>query len=260
MTKNDRDREIIILEELLKDANALNRSNGAKRKLGKSKLIVNHAWPFVLTTGLTFGAFSALGKTPFIKDSYEASLETKIEIDSIGIEKEYQYYKRNHNKEGTISYVGRWQEREDGLYERETKKYLVNDVEKNLIMRIIKNKDIESFDDVFGTAISSKTEVKSNPTDDELSIIPYIEAVLYYEDKNEVITIVESTKSNVIWTTIWLISNLFANALLYDEIDKISKGKFRENYRKLKDKLDEIYPETDTKEYKKVLKLKKELK
>ncbi|MBQ6494635.1 MAG: hypothetical protein IJI49_01385 [Bacilli bacterium] len=251
-------KEINKLQDEINIINKINNQTKIKRNTIKGLYTLRHILPFILTTGLTFGAFSAFEGTPFKKDSYIATLEVKKNIDSKGVTKIEQKYKRNHNFEGSLSYIGEWTKQDNGTYTRKIKKYLTNDIEENIIENIVNNVDFNSLDDILGTPIIDKTETRNDLTINQINAKPYMQAIIYREDKNNYITITESNKSNIITATIWIIVNLYTNALVYDAIMKETKGKYKKNFEKRLEKINENYPNTNSSEIVKKLELKKE--
>ena len=118
--------------------------------------------------------------------------------------------------------------------------------------------DFNSLDDILGTPIIDKTETRNDLTITQINAKPYMQAIIYREDKNNYITITESNKNNIITTTIWIIVNLYTNALVYDAIMKETKGKYKKNFEKRLEKINENYPNTNSSEMVKKLELKKE--
>ncbi len=235
----------------------INEENSLKRNTIKTGYYLKYLLPYILTTGISFGLFSIIGKAPFIKDSYDATLETKKEIDSYGIMKKEEQYKKNPTIRATITYLTDWEERQNGIFVRERNTYIASEFKEEVIEKIVKNNDITSLEELLGQPISTETQTQYTTNKNNLPHSPYMTAIIYNEDQNSYITITESNKSNVIYTTIWLITTLYANALVYDDIKKATKGKSKEEFKKEMKKIDERYPKVDTSKMTKKLKLDK---
>lgn len=250
--------DIDKLEERINLVNKENRRVSIRRNMLKTGYILKYSLPFILTTGLTFGIFSLFGRKPFVKDSYDATAEIRTEIDNFGIEKEEKEYKRKHNFEGYLSYTSEWKRNDKGTYYREIKKYITTDIEENVIRKIVKDENIESLDDILGTPSVYKVEKKNILTEKDKEKVTYLEAIIYNIDENDFITITETNKSNIVSTTIWIITNLYANALLYDTIKKETNGKFKRSFESHMDTINEEYPNVDTRDLVRKLEYKKE--
>lgn len=229
----------ILINTLLKKRNEIkdkidnyekyNQINIIRRKIIKSALAIDYAFPFILSFIILFNISKKTNNTPFIYDDIEEKEKLELIDTSSGYHEENKYYEDNINSK--IEYSERWKKNEYGLFERKVTSYIlynidINDKEKILSM--------------------SKEEL-------EKCLIPLSENIYtkeYLEEKNKmfledivILTRVkethntkkakESKEENTIFTLIYLA--LFI--LLEKNIKIIDKIIFRD---KIKNKLKEI--------------------
>ena len=221
---------------------------GLKISLRAGQLIA----PYVLTAAITFGGFAALGGMPFIKDDQKKKLEMKKELDSFGNIRYEQQYDSFDSSKGTISYVGKWNKQDDGFYSREIKTYATENIEEDIITKIVNDVDITSLEDVFGAPVSSKLQTQNNLTDEEIQTQPYLEAVMYSKFDDDFIIVKESTSDNIGESILWFVLTLLAE--LIPLFIRLEVSSFDFEY--WVDRIKEKHPLVDTKELTKKLEIK----
>lgn len=242
-------REIEDIEYDIKHSKMANLRISTIRNLKISLVVARLIAPYVLTAGITFGAFSIFN-VPFVRDDIKKLLETKKTMDSRGNIRTEQQYDEYENTKGTISYIGKWEEGQDGFYCRSIKTYVLKDYSEDMIIKLLEDEDIAALDDIFGTPITSKTELSNNLTEADMMIEPYLEAIVYSKDENDYIIIKEPIDDNLGYGLLWFIVTLFAEMIpitirsergTFDfewEVDKIKDAYPRVNREELKRKLE----------------------
>lgn len=198
-----------------------------KRRLAKLLIILKLIYPTVVAGALTAGALTLLGNTPFYRDSKKESLRMKKEIDSLhNVSYECQYEKYD-NAKNTISIVGTWKKLDNGLYERIIETYTIEDLDENKITELLNNQErINSIDELFDEKPIIKKEGKNKLNEDDLYNSPYLQAIIYSEDKNDIIVVKESIKVNILLTVGWVFTTILPAIGLTTLRDKIRKFNF----------------------------------
>lgn len=243
--------EIKQLEFEIKHAKAenfkINMLKGLKISLRFGQLIA----PFAVTAGITFGAFAAMGGTPFILDDQKKYLETKKEMDSLGNIRYEQQYEEFNSTAATISYVSKWEKASDGFYSRDVKTYNINEITEDIITKVINDVDILSLDEMFGKPKSS-VETKNNLTDEELETKPHLQAVMYSKSDDDFIVVKESILANVSITVLWILITIIVEVLPLYYRDEISSFDYYHSIKRIKEK----YPQVNVEELKKKMQIK----
>ena len=228
----------------------VNMLRGLKISLRAGQLVA----PYVLTAGITFGAFAALGGAPFIKDDQKKKLEMKKELDSFGNIRYEQQYDSFDSSKGTISYIGEWKKQDNEFYSREIKTYATENVEEDIVTKIINDIDITSLEDVFGNPISSKIETQNNLTDEEIQTQPYLEAIIYSKFDDDFIIVKEKTGDNIALTLVWFLVTILAELIPLFIRSEVSSFDFEYCVDRIKEK----YPLVDTNELARKLEIKRD--
>ena len=209
--------------------------------------------PYTLTAAITFGGFSVLGGTPFIKDDRKLVLNEKKEFDSLGNIKYEQQYDKFDNINATITYFDKWTKKEDGFYSRETKTYSADKLAKEVIERMINEQDIDSLNELCTKPISSSIQIQNNLTDEEIEQGPFFKAIVYSRDKNDYIIAKESLGEEFGLTTLWLLLLVILEPLTYELRRTYSDFDFNESIHNIKSK----YQLMDVDDFTKKLEIKK---
>lgn len=229
------EKEISKLEYEINHSKISNLKIHMLRALKKSLCTGRLIAPYVLTAYISFQAFSTLGITPFVEDEVTKRLEVKKEIDNLGNISYEEQYGKFDNPIGTISYVGKWNKKVDGFYEREVKTYATGNIEEIIVTKLINDEDITSLDEILGDAISSKKQTRNNLTKEEIEKEPYLQAVIYSEIDDDYIVVKETIEQNMGWTILWfLLTTLieFFPVYLQQEIVSFDYGQSIQNINK----------------------------
>lgn len=210
--------------------------------------------PYFLTAGITFELFHLFGFTPILEDRRIQYLEIKKELDNFGNIRYEEQYDHFNDTKGTISYIGKWQKRQDNFYSREIKTYVTENFSKDITVNFLKNVDITSLDDIFGKPISQKTETKNNLTEEEINKDSYLQAVIYSKSSDDFIIVEESLDMNLFLTLGWIVVTVILESLPYVYRRDFSNFDFDECVEEIKMK----YPYIDIDELFKKIKIKKD--
>lgn len=208
MDKNlkDIDDKIHKIDEEIKwneDINRRNEKNFAKeQRQNKIGLII----PPALTIGFMTFLCSALGATPFKRDSHTVYLKQKTELDNLGNISYEEQYKDFPSKKDTITYVGKWQKGDDGIYFRNVTIYDADKVKQDAIENIVKVGNKKAIEDLSASPLVVHKERQKNITDEELNMKPYIMATIYSEDKSQYTVVKETATENMNGTMFYMMS------------------------------------------------------
>ena len=247
-------KEIQKLEYDIKHAKISNLKINMLRGLKISLRVGQLISPYIVSASITWGVFSALGTTPFITDEYKKSLERKEEINSFGNIKYEEQYDGFESAKGTITYVGMWNKQDDGFYSREIKTYSTENVEKDIIEKIINDIDINSLEDIFGNNVSYKKQIQNNLTDEEIQTQPYLEAIIYSTLDDDFIVVKEELVKNSFYTLLWIFVTILAEIATLFVRKEISSFDFKNCVKKIKEK----HPLIDEEELVKKLEIKRD--
>lgn len=247
--------EIKDLEFKIKHTKVANIKIKGIRNLKISLRFGQKILPYVLIPSVIFGGLSILGATPFHMNDKKYYLSTKQEIDSFGkVRYEYQYQEYK-DVSSIVTYYGKWEKIEEGLYKREIKKYEIDeDIAVNAIEKIIKENNINSLEELLGKPYVEKTETKNNLSDKQINQSAYLEGLLYSESENDYIIVKESMDDEV--TTILGFILLSAIGLGATFFYRIEYSNFDFDY--CVSKIKENHPMIDIKKLKKTLEIRKE--
>lgn len=231
----ERKRIILNLESQMKKyQRMINHTESYNAKLFLMKNLKTHLaflkviLPYLVTASVTFKIFSCIGMTPFVYDDKKENLRIRKEFDNKGNEKQVFQYTNFESTLSTVSFYGKWDLNEDGLYERLVSVYRMPKIDEETIKNIIKSGDATSLDDLFKEKISERREVKNNINYKELESDGYFEAVIYDVDNNDCIMVKQDFNSDLIDIIIWLLDNCFLGYLINKLRKKISDYSFEE--------------------------------
>ncbi len=186
--------------------------------------------PFAIALGITLGGSIIIGHTPFIIDKEKSNLkvmEEKSSIGSIRYEQQYEEFESTN----TITYYDYWIESDNHMYSRNIKIYNIDSLSREKIDEILK-KDTNNLDEILGSPIITKTEIKNNISFTEN--IPYLEARIYSEDERTYKYINQKVKTNVYETILWLLltSLLEGLAIAYRDVVPLDYKQIIEDIKK----------------------------
>ena len=245
-------KEIKQLEFNLKHSKLSNLKINLLRTWKIYLLTLQAIAPYVLAATITFGAFSSFVSIPFYRENKKKKLQMKEVIDSFGNIRYEQQYEKFSNASGTISYVDKWEKRDDGLYTRKVSEYSFGKIEESIVRKIVSDGDFTTLDDIFGFPINLRTEIRNNLTEEEIRTQPYLEAVIYSRDDNDFIIVKESVDSNMGLTAIWIFAACLAEIVIINFRSWLSTFNFKDSL----DRIKEEYPLIDTDELIKKLEIK----
>lgn len=248
-------KEISELENDIKNFKAYNSKSymlrGLKIALKTGKFIA----PFALTAGITFGAYAAVGATPFYRDEHKQKLEMMKELDSLGNVRYEQQYEKYANACSSIAYYSKWNFAENNLYSRDIETYETGNITEETIIKLI-NGDIKSLREILGEPISKKTETKNNLSEEELQSDSFMQATIYSKFDNDFIIVKETSIDNMILTLAWFLTTLGVEA--FPAIYRIRHNfDYSNSYSNSIKKIKREHPILDIKELTKKLEIKK---
>lgn len=207
--------------------------------------------PYVACLGISLGIFHLGGESPFVLNDVKVNLERKKEFDSLGNIRYEEMYDIFDEKGITVDYFGKWEKKDDIFYQREIKKYLLNQIDEDKVMEAINNNDVD-LDSLLGVPESVKTEIKNNLTNEEIMSDAYLQAVLY-DKTDDFIVIQENIERNVFMGFLCLISSLSLMIIPAYLRGKFSSFDFYACVRQINEK----YPNVDKEQLIKKLELTK---
>lgn len=208
--------------------------------------------PFAVTAGITFGAFSAYGGIPFYRDSSKHELEMMKEIDSLGNVRYEQQYEEYENSNNVITYYSKWSFADNNFYSRDIETYAIGDITEETMLKLI-NEDVKSLREVLGEPILKQKETRNNLLEEELQYNAFLQARIYSKFKENFIIIKETSDDNIKETLLWVLATIFAEIIPFSYRTLISKFKYKQCIKKIKEK----YPTVDVEELTKKLEIKR---
>ena len=191
--------------------------------------------PFIISLGISIGAFAAFGSTPFYLDDEECYLKNMEEIDKDGnirIEQQYDNFGDNYD---SILLYSSWISCSDGSYERNIEIYDVNNLSNDKILNYLK-RDVLSVKEILGEPIKTRKEKKNNLSDIEKEENPYLLAHIFSEEKNDFIYVKQPVEKNIGETVFWffILITMESIAVAYRDMSSF-------NYRKTIDEIKRKY-------------------
>ena len=244
-------KEINKLENEIKYSKITNTKASALRGLKIALRTGQLIAPFVVTAGLTFGGYAALGITPFYRDDQKQTLETMKELDSLGNIRYEEQYEVYENSSSIISYYTKWNYDKDNMYCRDIEIYEVGDITEEQILKLI-NDEIESLREVLGDPILKKKEYKNNLSEVELQKEPFLQATIYSESDDDFIIVKESILENLGSTFLWVLLTMGA-----EMITVALRGCSTFDYKKCIRKIKKEHSNIDVEELTKKLEIKR---
>ena len=180
--------------------------------------------PYVIATSISFVGFSVVGLTPFKRDDEKHSLNIMKEFDSLGNIRYEQQYKNYKDAKNVINYYGKWEITSNGSYKRNIETYNLGDLTEDRIIEIFSKENI-TLKETFGDVILNKTETKNCISYSELNQKPFLQAVIYSEDKNDYIVVKEPIDDNIGFTLTWILLTIFIFWIMSCCINSTSKLK-----------------------------------
>ena len=243
--------EIERLEKQINDIKVKNKRNNRISNLKVSLRVIQCAYPYILSTGIIFGAFKWLGMTPFGNNTEKEYLNTMKEFDSLGnVRYEHQY--DDYKSSNFISYYSKWEQQSDGTYKRNINNYNLKELTEDEILEIF-NKENVNIEDIFGEVIAQKSEIKNNLSYEELNKGDFLQATIYSKSKDEYIVIKCDTFDNIGI----IIAYLLAIVVSICCVSYTREKWFNYDFSKKIDYIKEKYPKTDVLPYIKQLEIKK---
>lgn len=192
--------------------------------------------PYILTTGISFGAFASFDRTPFIKDDQKKKIEVEKKFENI---ENVKYVLKEDPIDGFLAIISYFENGE------KVKTYTMEHFKEEMLT--FKNGTISFSNESFLPPTFSIHEMG-----DSLQLEPnsYFQIVLYY---NDFIIVKESTSSNISFTILFIVITLLANYIFKEVKGNASLFDFEYNVQKIKRE----YPEVDIEELTKKLEIKK---
>lgn len=242
-------KEIKTLEYNIKHINSVNARNNAIKNLKLGVRTLKKMLPYIVTAGIVSGGCTAAGITPFYRDEYKSYSNVMMEFDNSGNFDSKQQYGSFKSEDGTVLsksdsrlyYYSKWSKTEDELYSRTVQTYSIKTKTYEEIMSLLEKEDL-NLEDILGKPISSTTETKNNLTDSEFEEKPYIDAIIYNEDKNNYTVYRESASENILYTAFCILLTLIFEIVPL-EICSVYAFDYDECAEKIKDKYRVLDPE-----------------
>ena len=190
-------QEINELECNIKEVKSKNIKIKRIRNLKIMLKTMQRIAPYSISFVLVVGGLSFLGYTPFVLDEHKENLKMMETFDSNGNVSYEQQFEKYQDSQSTISYFENWKYEEGDLYSRKIQIYRIDDIDKETIMKLMNEYDINSLEEIFGDPISQKTEAKNHLTKEELEANSYLQVVMYSELEDQYIMVKESIVQEV---------------------------------------------------------------
>ena len=191
------EEEITSLEEEIEKTKKENKRNSRIRNFKISLRLLQGIAPYVLVATTLVGGFKMLGLgLPFYKDKVKDDINVKKTFDSFGNVSYVKTYDEFSNSTNMLFYYSNWKKNDDNSYSRDIEVYDLKKITEEDIIKIITKNDID-LKGVLWEPISTQKEFRDNISLDELEQREYLEAIIYYEDKNEYIVMKEDGPENL---------------------------------------------------------------
>lgn len=216
-----------------KNIEQIKKSMDKKRRLMSLK-IAKVIMPYIITTFVTFGAFSLLKMTPFHTDNIKKYLYYTKEIDSLGnikVESLYSDYEKLENK---LLWFSRWEKQDDNTYKRTIKEYDIGKLTSYDIEELVNEYPNGDYEKIFDKISKTKVEISSNVSIEELKNGEYIKGIISGKDKKDYIIGKEEIEREHL-TNILYISLLFCFLGLCDLFYDTKR-----EHRSIKQEIDKI--------------------
>lgn len=216
-----------------KNIEQIKKSMDRKRRLMSLK-IAKVIMPYIITTFVTFGAFSLLKMTPFHTDNIKKYLYYTKEIDSLGnikVESLYSDYEKLENK---LLWFSRWEKQDDNTYKRTIKEYDIGKLTSYDIEELVNEYPNGDYEKIFDKISKTKVEISSNVSIEELKNGEYIKGIISGKDKKDYIIGKEEIEREHL-TNILYISLLFCFLGLCDLFYDTKR-----EHRSIKQEIDKI--------------------
>ncbi len=224
-------------KEYIKKLNELKKRRFAMQSLITLKL----AYPYLLDTGIVVGILSLIGATPFYRESTNVSLQTAKTINSLGNDKTVNLFTgENLKKDGQVIYYSKWNQNDEGYFERDIKKYDINNMNDYVLEKLIAEPEtVDKLESIFGSAIVDAKEVKEHVEQEELNTPAYIETTIYSKDNNQVMKIKESVNTNEVETLMAILLTLITCGMI--KVYRETRGYNKDLVKKDRNKINEQY-------------------
>lgn len=237
-------KDIVNLEYQIKNANLVNFKINTIKNLKISVRALQLLAPYVLTGGILVGGFALVGNIPFYPyDEWEIAADVKMEFDNLGNIRYEKQYTDFANANNILSFSSKWELQEDGFYKRLVKTYGIRGKNYEELIELFSKQDLV-LEDILGEAITTVTETKNNLTAEEINADAFMQAVIYYEDKNECIIHRETISENALTSLLYVLLNVIIDCEIFKFRYKHSKFDFK----KCVDKIEKDYQPLDVEE------------
>ncbi len=185
------------IEEKVKSKNKrLKAVKNLKISLRVAQLVA----PYIISLGLPIGIFKLSGKgIPFNLESIEHNPVIMKEFDTLGNEKIEKQYDSFNISTNLIRHYTELEKDDTGVYTREIETYKLNEENLDKIEQIMKT-DYDELNEILGEPMVV-SEIKNNPTNEELKTKDYLQAVVYSKDYDDVL-VEKETKNEDLGLTI----------------------------------------------------------
>lgn len=237
-------KDIDYLERTIHNIEHANKKNKRIKELKTFLAISKIILPYFISTGLAFTGFFHLGMTPFKRDKVKVYSNEKKEYDSLGNVTSEKQYANYSNAINTLILYDKWNINENGMYERNVKKYSLAKLENDKIEELLEFNENLNLENLLGKPFLESVETKNKVDNEELGKI-FTKIILYSEDKNDFIVVDESIIDNLNST-----AALFCTLIVFwciirgYQSDKPNKGNISKIIEQIRDNYEEIDADT----------------
>jgi len=178
-------KEIEKLEYKIENKDIQNKKIELLKKLKTSVLVTRALAPYSISIILVYNFLRSIDQTPFYRDDVKIYMKEKKYFDSYNNIRYEQQYEEFENTLPILKYYNEWTKVNDNEYKRSVEIYNLKKIKKKTINKLVEENDINKVKDLLYEPIQVQTEVKNNITEQELNTKPYLQAIIYNENKKE---------------------------------------------------------------------------
>lgn len=236
-----------LKQRIQEEKRILTKLKRLKRK-DQLEFQVKRIYPYLVSAGLVFVAFSQRGQYPFYRERqhpYEEYIYQFSSDNSSPSRDEYnEKLKINKDLIDTITYYEPWIQNEDQTYSQTISIYSIAQKEKEHLLAYYDNPANCNYQEFLNRLISSKTNDISFLSDVERKESDYYKAIVKTKERNPNIYGRESKEENIMDTMLYVLvsSILLGGIFLHRKAQKIS---FKKLYKELQDDYQSAIKETE---------------
>ena len=191
--------------------------------------------PYVLTFGIAAGALKiGADAWPIYRDNQKNYYYVNKEFDNLGNTEYHKQLEPFTDSEDVLRHDTRLCHQNDGTYVKNIELYDLKGKSPDEVTELLKDENLH-LEEELGTPKFRVPAVYQNPTNQELAAKDYLQANIFYQDKNQYTIAKESSNRNMMTTLCWFLCSTILSIQYY-----LSYG------YKYKDKLASIKKEYET--------------